>query len=111
MAQKPRAGRFNRRIGLQKPNRTDTGVGGKDKTWQAAIPLWAELIPLRGDEAMANNLTRNVQVWKVTIRFRTDVTPDCRLLLGDRPMNIRSCEDPDGRRAELVMTAETGVRT
>lgn len=105
------ASKYNRLIGLQTPIRANNGQGGSVKSWSASTPLWAEMIPLRGQEAVVHNLATSGQLWKVTIRFRAGVTTDCRLMFGTVSLNIRSCQDPDGRRRELVMTCESGVKT
>lgn len=40
------------------------------------------------------------------LRWRDGVLPAMRLVSGDRVFNIVSAIDPDGMRAELVITAE-----
>lgn len=111
MTQRGLASRLNRRVSIEFPTRVPNGQGGYTKGWSAPVPVWAEMIPLRGQEAVKHNLSTSAQLWKVTIRFRTDVNSDCRLMLAGAALNIRTCEDPDGRRRELVMTAESGTKT
>lgn len=111
MLEPVRIGDLNRRIVLQQPDRTDNGRGGSAKAWEDVATVWAQMIPLRGNEALSENLLRDNQLWKVTIRFNGSVTPDWRFTHGGREFNIRSAEDPDGRRHWTVMTAESGVRT
>lgn len=105
------AGDLNRRLLIQQPTRAPNGQGGFVKGWDDVLTVSAQMIPLRGQEAVAHNLLTSGQLWKVTIRFRRDLTTDWRLMLGDMPLNIRSCQDPDGRRQWLVMTCESGVKT
>lgn len=105
------AGDLNRRIHLQVPTRTSDGQGGYVKGWSPEMPLWAQMIPLRSQEAVAYNLQTSGQLWKVTIRHRTDVTTECRLKYDSQLLNIRSAQDPDGKRKWVVMTCESGVRT
>jgi len=102
---------LNRKIMLQRPTRADNAHGGTVTSWSDAAPAWAQMIPLRGGEALQEAVLRDVQMWKVTIRFRGDVTTDWRIMFDGAPLNIRTCADPDGRRAWLVMTCESGVRT
>lgn len=106
------ASRLRGKVTIQSATRSPDGKGGQVKSWlNMAVDLPAEVIALRGQEAVAHNLLSSNQLWKVTIRYRGDVTTDHRLLIAGAPMNIRSCADPDGRRCELVMTAESGVKT
>ncbi|MBY0583270.1 MAG: phage head closure protein [Sphingomonas sp.] len=90
---------------------TPNGSGGFSSAWVPLMTVWAEVIALRGGEALVQNVQRSTQLFRVTIRHRSDVTTANRLLFEGRPMNIISCEDVDGRREALVMTTETGVRT
>lgn len=106
-----RIGNLNRRITIQAPARADNGKGGHTKSWADAGDAWAEMIPLRGGEALSQAVLESRQVWKVTIHYRADVTTECRILFEGRPLNIQTAEDPDGRRRWLVMTAESGGRT
>lgn len=106
-----RAGRLNRRVQIEKPARVPNGAGGFVKGWEQIGKAWAEMIPLRGDEALEHSVQRATQIWKVTMRWRAGVNEQCRLLFAGKPLNITTCEDPDGKRAELVMTCESGVAT
>ena len=106
-----RASRFNRLLEIETPTRLPNGAGGFVKGWTSAGDAWAEMIPLRGDEALEQSVQRSTQLWKITVRWRENLDEQCRLLFGGKPINIRTCEDPDGRRAELVMTGESGVPT
>ncbi len=104
-------GKLNRRVTIQAPVRSENGKGGILKSWDDLITVWAEMIPLRGSEALDQALLERRQIWKVTIRHRDDVSPDNRLQFRGRPMNIITAEDPDGKRQWLVLTAESGVKT
>lgn len=105
------AGQLNRRVMLQRETRMSNGQGGYVKDWTDAGEAAAQMIPLRGGEALEQSLLHSVQVWKVTIRFRPDVTTGWRLLFQGAPLNIQTCVDPDGRRRWLVMTCSSGMRT
>lgn len=108
---KLKAGSLNRRVSIEVLESTPNGSGGFYSAWVPLMTVWAEVIALRGGEALVQNVQRSTQLFRVTIRWRSDVTSANRLMLDGRAMNIISCEDVDGRRESLVMTAETGVRT
>ena len=44
----------------------------------------------------------NVDVM-VEIRYRSDITPDMRIVWGSRTLNITRAFDPDGRKTRTVM--------
>lgn len=107
------AGKRRTRITIQRQQGVDNGIGGQTTDWVDVATVWAEVIALRGAEAREQMVVRATQQFRVTIRWRADMAdgPERRLLLGNRPMNIISCEDPDQRRVSLVIVAEAGVRT
>lgn len=114
MATDLRIAALNCRIHIEQPVRVPDGRGGQVKSWEPAASdpnPWAQMIPLRGDEALNQALVEARQLWKVTTRWRDDVTPDNRLVWDGRVLNIRTAEDPDRRRKWLVMTAESGVKS
>jgi head-tail adaptor len=107
------AGKLRERVAIQQKNLVDNGRGGRARP--ADGPEWvnldenvpAEIIPLRGDEALNQAVLRAVQIYKVTIRARPDVLPSNRLLWGTVPLNIKALAlSVDGR--ELIMTCESG---
>lgn len=105
-----RPGRLSERVTLQTPVKTDTGGGSKTTTFEDGDTVWAEVIALRGGEALVAAVQRSTQLYKVTIRMRAGVEPKMRLRWRGVTMNIRSvAPDPDDPRAALVMTAESGV--
>jgi head-tail adaptor len=107
-------GKLTKRVRIEAPDLIDNARGGRKPNpdnggWREIKTVWAEIIALRGEEATRNSVERSVQLWKVTIRMRPDVSTVCRLVWKDLPMDIKSAapnEDGDG----LVMTCETGAK-
>jgi SPP1 family predicted phage head-tail adaptor len=101
------AGALNVRLVLEAPSATPDGAGGEEIEWQAVASLWAELTPLSGGETLAFDRSDPSVRWRVRFRYRNGVTPDMRLRLGERVMEIRAVYDPDGAgRAFLECLAE-----
>jgi len=108
-----RAGRLRHRITIQEQNLVSNGRGGFKPAdgvdpWRpiaASVP--AEVLALRGDEAVKHLVERAVQIWRVTIRPRTDVTPTHRLVWKGITMNIKSVA-LSVAGDELVMTCASG---
>ena len=109
------AGKLRERIEIQEKNLVDNGKGGRKRPdggqeWVSisegsGIP--AEIIPLRGDEALSNAILRSVQFYRVTIRARPDVLPSHRLMWDGTPLNIKAMARSTDRR-EIIMTVEAG---
>jgi SPP1 family predicted phage head-tail adaptor len=107
-----RAADLNQQIDIEQEDAVDNGRGGRTKVWQLLeADVWAGLVPLRGGEALTLNIQRTTQLWRVTLRYREDVTTKMRLRQGATIFNIRTCVDPYGRRDRIVMDCETGVPT
>lgn len=110
------AGALNKRVRIEAPDMLDNERGGRKPNpatggWKEVKTVWAEIIALRGDEATRNSVERSVQLWKVTIRIRRDVTTAHRLVWIKMGiiMDIKSVapnSDGDG----LVMTCESGAK-
>lgn len=105
--------RLRERVTIEEKNLVDNGRGGRKRPeggpeWNEVATVWAEVIGLRGDEALSHLVQRAVQLWRVTIRLGTNVTPAHRLVWNSVPMNIRSIA-PTPQRDALVMVCESGV--
>ena len=108
------AGNLRERVYLQEKNLVDNGRGGRKRPdggpeWiSVAGPIKAEIIPLRGDEALANSILRSQQFYKVTIRARADVTAAHRFDWKGTALHIKALARSLDRR-EIIMTCESGV--
>ena len=98
------------RITIQAATTTPQAGGGKVKVWvDIGTPVWASIVPINGGEAFSQGIARNTQFYRITIRFRSDVTPANRIMWNGTALNIRTCADPDRRREALLITAESGA--
>jgi head-tail adaptor len=63
-------------------------------------------------EQTTAEMVRAVTTYKITMRYRPDVTTLHRLILlgpPDLPADILQVQDPDGKRAELTLICSTGL--
>lgn len=110
------AGKLRERVAIQEKNLVDNGRGGRARPsggpdWvnvAGADAIRAEIVPLRGDEALSNAILRATQVYRVTIRNRPGLTAAHRLLWGTVALNIKALARSVDRR-EIVMTCEAGL--
>lgn len=106
--------RLKHRIDIQRKNQVSNGRGGRtvpagqDPWLTIASDVPAEVIALRGDEAVRHSVERSVQLWRVTVRSRDDVSTSERLMWGSITMDIKSAA-LDVTGTELVMTCESGA--
>ena len=107
MASPLAAGSLNRRVELRRKEMTSDGSGGRTTTWLTLTTVWAEVLSQNGREAVLAGTLTGVSAFRVRIRWRPDLTQSDQLRLDGRDLNIRSLEDPDGRREQLVIFADT----
>lgn len=110
------AGRLREKVAVQQKNLADNGRGGRKRP--DGEPEWidvpgmekirAEIIPLRGNEALSNSILRSVQLYRVTIRFRSGILTSHRLMWGGTAMNIKAMARSVDHK-DIVMTVETGM--
>lgn len=102
----PHIGAMRHRLRLEAPVRT-TGEGGSAKvTWQPAATLWAEVVPLSGRETFQADGLTAVASFEVRTRYRADLTPEMRLVMGERILDIRAVRDIEGRHRWLSCLCE-----
>ncbi|MEG3144221.1 phage head closure protein [Sphingomonas sp. RT2P30] len=101
---------MRQRVDIQAASQVSDGAGGELKSWaNIASSVAAEIIPLTGGEAFRHGVANNTQFYRVTMHHRDGVTPANRLVWNGTLLNIRTCGDPENRRRNLVMTAESGA--
>ena len=104
------AGRLRHRVAIMRATKVDDGRGGYMTSWAAvagarAVPV--EVLGLTGTEAVREKVLRGIRVYQITARWRGDLLPKDQLRYGAEDLNIRSAVDPDGRREQLVIVADT----
>lgn len=96
------------RATLQAPVRTPDGAGGADVSWSDVATVWASVMVLSGRERPAGERMEARRRLQVLIRYRSDVTPDMRLMWQGRVLDIRTLCDIDGKRHMLLIDCEEG---
>ena len=104
-----RAGTMREKVTIEREIGVSDGQGGKSLIWQLVARVCARVEPLRGREALQAMQVQDSQLYRVTIRYRSDVVPKMRLVWGARTLNIRAVANLDEHRIYLELTAEAGV--
>lgn len=123
-----RAGDLRQRLTIRRVNEVPNGKGGFTEDWGDVATIFAQVIGLDGPtprpasrETVVNQSLEAIAVYQVRIRWRPDVYASDQLrpkgsCFGfddngkKRDVNIRSINDPDGRREQLVIVADTSSR-
>jgi SPP1 family predicted phage head-tail adaptor len=106
------AGQLRHKVRLETPAYTDDGQGGRTRAatpWTSLGYSWAAVEPLTSkDQFFAQHLQNRVS-HRVTIRYRDDVTAECRVVFRSRTLTIRSLRNIDERDKEIELLCEENV--
>lgn len=101
-----RPGPMRHRVTLQQRATGTDAAGGVLNTWADFATRWASMDRAAGREVW-DSAQRSGRVPAVfRMRYLAGVVPAMRLLFDGHVYNILSAVDQEGRRAELVITAE-----
>jgi len=93
------AGRRRHRLTIQRPV---PGIGwGANPTWKTHAQVWGSLEPLRGDELLRAQQINSEITGRSGIPYVLAVTPDMRIVCGNRIYQILAAIDPEERHREL----------
>jgi head-tail adaptor len=114
------AGQLRHRLSIRRVQEVPNGKGGFKSDWSEITngKVSAEVTGLDGRESVMDQALQGISVYRIRIRWRPDVrTSDQLRTKGSafgyddkgvpRDLNIRSAVDPDGRREQLVIIADT----
>lgn len=104
------AGEFDQRVKLQSKSVTRSGIGAEIVTWVDVATVWAKVEPIRGREFFAAAQMQESTDHRVTIRYRTGVTRDMRIMWRNAPLDIVSVIDVKARKENLELMCLSGVR-
>ena len=94
-------GRLRHFLTIEAPEETADGAGGVTVAWTPIGAAWAKLSPLTAGEGLARDREMMVRRWRITLRYRDDVTPACRFVCEGRRFAVESVVDRDGRKRFL----------
>jgi head-tail adaptor len=102
------AGRLNRTIRIERPVRDDSFDGAGSGQWLPVVTVRAEVVdalPSRG-ERLADGINVATRPARVRMRYRDDITPDMRIVMGDRVMQIVAGPAEMGTRHGIELMVE-----
>ena len=109
----PSAGDLRDRIRIEQDNGgSRDAIGGTIPGW-TTLPvgtsdnmLWAKVEPISQGEQWRRHQMNASANWKITLRYRSDITTKMRAVFGDRSFEIRGLANPDRVKRFLVLACE-----
>lgn len=117
MAKKPSAGAMREKIEFQVKVTSPDEYGNEQTEWQTQFTAAAELIPLKGSEAVISSRLSGIQPYVLRIRSHSaarSVNTAWRAIDARNPariFNITSAANIDQKNAYIDMMATQGVAT
>lgn len=103
------AGRLDRRIQLQSYTTTQDGYGQPVETWSTYATVWATVRDQSGREFLESAQIDGQTATMFTIRYRSDVAYQHRILYGSDYYDIRSIQYPEDRKRYVTIMAVRGT--
>ncbi len=98
-----RAGRLQARITIQEQATTQDAYGENTGTWSDVVDLYAWIAPVSGQEGVREDQTSNQITHRITIRWRSGITPRNRVTYNSRIFNIHSVRTIDEQAREMIL--------
>lgn len=102
------ASRLDRRITIERPTSDDSFRGAGRGGWEKVADVFAEVqdvLPSRA-EKLDSGINLATRPARVRMRYRDDVTPDMRMVMGARIMQIVAGPAEIGRREMIEFRVE-----
>ncbi|EIC82153.1 phage head closure protein [Serratia sp. M24T3] len=105
------AGKLRHRIMLQKPaNLRDPETGSVIPGWEDVKKLWADVVPLSAREFIAAQAVQSEVTTRITLRKRSDVTNQHRIIFRGQVYNIQGVlPDPVSGLEYMTLPCSEGV--
>lgn len=103
-----RAGRLRQRVTIQTRTLAKNQYHEQVATWTSGACVPADVVPFRAEEQTVADRLETQQRYRVTIRYRSDVSNKVRLLWGTTALDVHQVIDRDarGRVLDLICSAE-----
>lgn len=98
-----RAGRLRHRITIRQRSTGKDAAGAPVDTWIDVATIWSRVEIVSGRERWASEHTANSYSAAISIRNRTDLKEDMRVIFGSRTLDIKAIIDPNGYGKELKL--------
>ena len=97
------AGKLDKRVTLQSATEARDGHGQAIPIWSDVATVWAVIDPIRGREYFAAQQVSAETTHRVTIRWRSGVSPKWRVVYGSRTFRIESVINVRERNEQIEL--------
>lgn len=104
-----RPGQARHRIRIEVRTTSQDTAGEQFTSWSTFATVWAELQKSPGREILASAQEQGRVPTLFRIRYLAGVSPGMRVVHDTKVYDIISAPDPDGRKAEMLLTTEERV--
>jgi SPP1 family predicted phage head-tail adaptor len=102
---------FNKRISIEVLVRTPDGLGGYKQDWQQFTECWAQIAPVRANEAIQLRYKEIKLLYKIYIRYYPNLPYNIRVRLKDRVFTAKHIINVNEDNKLLEILAEELVLT
>ncbi len=104
------AGRRRKLVTIQEPvEGIQDAFGQPAVTWRTVCQPWAAIEPFSGAERFTAGQVRAEVTHRLTILYRTGITPRCRITFDGRMLQIATIINPEERDKELELLCVEAV--
>jgi len=96
-------GALRHRVTFKTPAATLDDGGGQTLTWNDGPAMWARIVSLGGVEIVRASEIVPRGTYRLTIRYRADLTPAMRVAFGSKLLEIDAIFDPEGKDEVLFI--------
>ena len=104
-------GMLRHQVALQKPTNTTDAGGGATKSYTTLATLWASIKPVSGSEKYRQGQVQETATHQITVRFRSDIGTNYRIVYESRNFNIKHIRNIDERDRYLLLICNEGEAT
>jgi SPP1 family predicted phage head-tail adaptor len=106
---RPSASDLTERITLQRRTWADDALGDKPSAYADVAQMWAKVRPVSGAELLKAGQLAGASRYRITLRYRSDLTTDDRFVWRGANLNIQYIGDWGPHEAFVTVDCERGA--
>ena len=103
-------GKLKRLASLESYTTVSDGMGGSFATWSKVADVWCDIAPLSGRELLEFGAVTSNITHRITMRYRSNVSAENRIVWHNRHFNIKSALNLDEEQKIIELLAVEEVR-
>ncbi|WP_433647488.1 phage head closure protein [Kosakonia pseudosacchari] len=99
----PDPGELDKRVQIRQRLDTPSDDFGTEPTYPVAFPAWAKVVQTSATVYQETTQTDNAITHYITIRWRSGITKDFEIVLGDEVFRVQRARDLNNKRRFLLL--------